>query len=97
MYGVTVALFARDRLSAPRPHPPVASRFVNATPPLPSPPQSWLQLPTAQQRLEAPFTADMKAQVLSYYVHHYCTHYMSEAVREAYASIPQVRLTAARA
>ncbi|GLC63866.1 hypothetical protein PLESTF_000092000 [Pleodorina starrii] len=52
--------------------------------------EAWLNLPDPDQRLAAPFSPAMKSQALSYYVRHYCTHYMSEPVREAYGSIPQV-------
>ncbi|EFJ53258.1 hypothetical protein VOLCADRAFT_86358 [Volvox carteri f. nagariensis] len=52
--------------------------------------EAWLDLPHPEQRLAVPFTTQMATQALSYYVRHYCTHYMSEPVREAYATIPQV-------
>ncbi|KAK9828764.1 hypothetical protein WJX72_001969 [[Myrmecia] bisecta] len=52
--------------------------------------EAWLAVKDPKQRTRQPFTREMEAAVARYYFGHYAQHFATEAMGDAFASIPNV-------
>lgn len=54
--------------------------------------REWLKIKGKDNRKDAEWTEKMDEEVDSFYFNHYCNHFSSDGIREAYAKIPQVNV-----